>query len=685
VAQPTGTLRGLPAAVAGVLPGLSMLRHYPRRWLRQDAFVGVAVAAYLVPQVLAYSGLVGVPAVVGLWGAVAAMAVYWLFGSSRVLAIGPESTVALMAGSVVAQLSDGDPARSIALSAGLALVVGAWLFLAWLLRLGVVADLLSHPLLVGYLSGGAVLMVVGQLGRVTGIEVSGTSIVEQVRSFVSQVGTGAGNLPTLLIALATLAILFGVSAWRRTAPAPLIAVAAATLASALLGLSERGVAVLGEVPQGLPSPTLPALSWSDVSALALAGLGVAVVAYSDNTLIGRAFARRGESFDANQELLALSAVHVGVGAFSAYPVSSSGTRTALAVSGGARTQVYSIVAMLVVLAMLLVAGPLVRDLPDAALGAVVIFAARTLVSIPDYRELWRYRPSEFALALVTLVGTVWLGILAGVGIAVVLSLLEMTTRLSRPHDAIQGFVPDRGPGRAWPPTRRARSGVEPATMPQPARSRTSSPLEASTAGAAQRDAELAVAVPVDPADRPGVAAAVHALELADHRQRALGRRPAHGGRRVQRRGEGQHRGPSASRPVTSVARCCTLASSSTCGRAGTSRSVQCAASALATECTAYSCSSGPCPRRAARGRGRRRCGASPRRRTVPASTRLVTRSPVRRTSSSGVAPSRPSTLNVQQDGYAAASRSSRWRGSSRAVDVRHDVAGEHHLVELPGP
>jgi sulfate permease, SulP family len=442
VAQPTGTLRGLPAAVAGVLPGLSMLRHYPRRWLRQDAFVGVAVAAYLVPQVLAYSGLVGVPAVVGLWGAVAAMAVYWLFGSSRVLAIGPESTVALMAGSVVAQLSDGDPARSIALSAGLALVVGAWLFLAWLLRLGVVADLLSHPLLVGYLSGGAVLMVVGQLGRVTGIEVSGTSIVEQVRSFVSQVGTGAGNLPTLLIALATLAILFGVSAWRRTAPAPLIAVAAATLASALLGLSERGVAVLGEVPQGLPSPTLPALSWSDVSALALAGLGVAVVAYSDNTLIGRAFARRGESFDANQELLALSAVHVGVGAFSAYPVSSSGTRTALAVSGGARTQVYSIVAMLVVLAMLLVAGPLVRDLPDAALGAVVIFAARTLVSIPDYRELWRYRPSEFALALVTLVGTVWLGILAGVGIAVVLSLLEMTTRLSRPHDAIQGFVPD---------------------------------------------------------------------------------------------------------------------------------------------------------------------------------------------------------------------------------------------------
>ncbi|MCU0283265.1 MAG: SulP family inorganic anion transporter [Candidatus Nanopelagicales bacterium] len=437
-----GHTRHTPRTLVPALPGLRMLRTYPRGWLRQDAFVGAAVAAYLIPQVLAYSGLVGVPAVVGLWGAVAAMAVYWLFGSSRVLAIGPESTVALMAGSVVAQLSDGDPQRAIALSAGLALVVAGWLLLAWLLRLGVVADLLSHPLLVGYLSGGAVLMVVGQLGRVTGIEVDGTSVVDQLRSFASQVGTGAGNLPTFLVALGTLAILFGVAAWRRTAPAPLIAMVAAIVASSVLGLAERGVAVLGAVPQGLPSPTLPALSWSDVSALALAGLGVAVVAYSDNTLIGRAFARRGEPFDANQELLALSAVHVGVGVMSAYPVSSSGTRTALAVSGGARSQVYSIVAMLVVVLVLLFAGPLIQDLPDAALGAVVIFAARSLVSIPDYRELWRYRPSEFALALVTLVGTVWLGILAGVGIAVVLSLLEMTSRMSRPHDAIQGFVPD---------------------------------------------------------------------------------------------------------------------------------------------------------------------------------------------------------------------------------------------------
>jgi SulP family sulfate permease len=370
------------------------------------------------------------------------MAIYWLFGSSRVLAIGPESTVALMAGTVVAQRSDGDPARAIALSAGLALVVAGWLLLAWLLRLGVVADLLSHPLLVGYLSGGAVLMVVGQLGRITGVEVTGATVVDQVRSWWAQVSAGAANLPTVLVAAGTLVVLFGVAAWRRSAPAPLLAVVGATVASAVLGLADRGVAVLGPVPQGLPSPTLPALSWADVSALALAGLGVAVVAYSDNTLIGRAFARRGEAFDANQELLALSAVHVGVGVMSAYPVSSSGTRTALAVAGGARSQVHSLVAMVVVLLVLLFAGPLISALPDAALGAVVIFAARSLVSLPDYRELWRYRPSEFALAIVTLVGTVWLGILAGVGIAVVLSLLEMTTRLSRPHDAIQGFVPD---------------------------------------------------------------------------------------------------------------------------------------------------------------------------------------------------------------------------------------------------
>ena len=419
-----------------------MLRHYPRSWFRADALVGAAVAAYLIPQVLAYSGLVGVPAVVGLWGAVAAMSLYWLFGSSRVLAIGPESTIALMAGSVVSRLSGGDPQKAITLSAGLALVVAGWLFLAWLLRLGVIADLLSHPLLVGYLSGGAVLMVVGQLGRVTGIDVTGETVAEQVRSFAGQVADGAGNRATVLVAVATLVILFGVQAWRRTAPAPLIAVVTATAVSAVLDLSARGVEVLGVVPEGLPTPSLPGLSWAELSSLALAGLGVAVVGYSDNMLVGRAFARRGDHFDANQELLALSAVHAGIGLFSAYPVSSSGTRTALAVSGGARSQVYSIVAMLLVVVVLLFAGPLIQDLPQAALGAVVIFAARSLVSIPDYRELWRFRPTEFFLALVTLIGTVWLGILAGVGIAIVLSLLEMTSRLSRPHDAIQGFVPD---------------------------------------------------------------------------------------------------------------------------------------------------------------------------------------------------------------------------------------------------
>lgn len=428
--------------IESVLPGIRMLRTYPRAWLRPDVFVGAAVAAYLVPQVLAYSNLVGVPAVVGLWGAVAAMAVYWLFGSSRVLAIGPESTIALMAGSVVAQMSGGDPQKAITLSAGLALVVAGWLLLAWLLRLGVIADLLSHPLLVGYLSGGAVLMVVGQLGRVTGIDVTGTTVFDQLKSFVTQVADGAGNPATVAVAVATLIILFGVQAWRRTAPAPLIAVVLATIVSAAANLSAHGVAVLGPVPEGLPTPQLPALTWAELSALVLAGLGVAVVGYSDNMLIGRAFARRGDQFDANQELLALSAVHAGVGLFSAFPVSSSGTRTALAVSGGARSQVYSIVAMAMVLIVLLVAGPLIQDLPEAALGAVVIFAARALVSIPDYKELWRFRPTEFALALVTLVGTVWLGILAGVGIAIALSLLEMVSRLSRPHDAIQGFVPD---------------------------------------------------------------------------------------------------------------------------------------------------------------------------------------------------------------------------------------------------
>lgn len=433
-------------ALAAATPGLSFLtRQYQRQWLRPDIMAGLAVAAYLIPQVMAYTAIVGVPPVYGLYTALVALVLYALMGSSRVLSVGPESTIALLAGTAIATMSR-DPQRVIALSAAMSILVGLWLLLARLFRLGVLADLLSQPLLVGYLAGAAVLMVVGQLGKLTGTDVAGHSIVEQVRSFIDTVG--GAHLTTVYVAAATTAFIFLMHWIRPRWPAALLAVAAATIASAFLDLQARGVAVVGSVPNGIPLPQLPLVSLAEVEALLLPALGVAVLAYSDNMLGARAFPspevpgeRPSErAVDPQVELVALGGVHLGVGLFGGFPVSSSGSRTALALSSRARTQLYSLTAAVCVLLVLLVAGPLMAQLPQAALGAVVLYAATKLVKIGEVRRMWRFRRREVLLAGVTLVGTIWLGLIAGIGVAIAISLLEMAQRLARPHDAVLGRV-----------------------------------------------------------------------------------------------------------------------------------------------------------------------------------------------------------------------------------------------------
>jgi len=427
-------------------PGIGALRDYHRPWLRADAFAGIAVAAYLVPQVMAYASIVGVPPVVGLWTALAALTAYAALGGSRVLSVGPESTITIMAGATVAPLAGGDPARAVALSSALALVVAGWCLVARMVRLGVASDLLSTPLLVGYLAGGAVLMVVGQLGRLTGTTVSGEGVVEQVTSFIRVVSDT--DLLTLAVGAGTLGLLLAVGRLRPRWPGPLIAVASATIVCAVAQLADRGVAVVGHVPTGLPGVAFPAVTIEDFKRLAVAGLGVALVAYSDNSLIERGFPappdeRGGMSrrVDPDQELVALAGVHVASGLVGGFPVSSSGSRTALALAAGARTQLYSLVAAVVVIVVLFAAGPLLSQLPAAALGAVVLYAASKLVSLAELVRLARFRRMELILALAALVGTLTFGILAGVGIAIALSILEMIHRLARPHEGVLGRVP----------------------------------------------------------------------------------------------------------------------------------------------------------------------------------------------------------------------------------------------------
>jgi SulP family sulfate permease len=432
--------------VAGIAPGLGELRRYRREWLRSDVVAGISVVAYLVPQVMAYTALVGVAPVAGLWTALAALVVYAVLGSSRVLSVGPESTIALMTGAAIAPLAGADPDRAMALAAALSLIVGGWCLLGRLARLGVMADLLSQPLLVGYLAGAAVLMVVGQLGKLTGTTVEGDNLVAQLRSFAEVVGDT--DMATLAVGVGTLALLVVVYVLRPGWPATLIAVAAATAVCVTADLEAYGIAVVGPIPTGLPMPGLPDVSWNDLQSLVFAGLGIAVIAYGDNTLNARAFpaptdqtGTAGETVDPQRELVALAGVDVATGLMSGFPVSSSGSRTALAISANAHSQLYSLVAAAFVLLVLFVAGPLIQNLPQASLAAVVIYAATKLVSWQEFVRLARFRTTELLLAVTAALGTALLGVLVGVGVAIGLSLAEILLRLARPHEGVLGRVP----------------------------------------------------------------------------------------------------------------------------------------------------------------------------------------------------------------------------------------------------
>ncbi len=423
-----------------ILPGLAQFRGYQRDWLRGDLVAGVTVAAYLVPQVMAYATVAGLPPVVGLWAALVPLAVYAVLGSSRQLSVGPESTTALMTATALAPLAAGDPGRYAILAAAAALLVGVICFVAGLVRLGLLADLLSRPVLIGYMAGVAVIMIASQLGKVSGVSVDGDEFLDQMRSFVS--GIGSVHWPTIALASAVLVVLL-VLAWvTPRIPGPLIAILAAALVVSVFSLHHNGIKVIGEVPGGLPTPGLPGISLADLTSLVIPAAGIAIVAFSDNVLTARTFAvRHGQDVDANAELRALGVCNVGAGLMHGFPVSSSGSRTALGDAVGSRTQLYSLVMLVAVLAVMLFGRGVLATFPTAALGALVVYAALRLVDVKEFKRLARFRRSELILALATTVAVLVFGVLYGVLVAIALSILDLLRRVARPHDAIQGFVP----------------------------------------------------------------------------------------------------------------------------------------------------------------------------------------------------------------------------------------------------
>lgn len=424
------------------LPGLSRLRAYRPAWWRGDVLAGVTVAAYLVPQCLAYGELAGVPPIHGLWAALPALLLYALLGSSPQLSVGPESTTAVMTAAAIAPLAAGDPQAAAGLASLLALLVSLVCVLAATARLGFLADLLSRPILVGYMAGVAILMITSQLGRICGIPLRSTAIPAQLLELLRR--AGEIHLPTLLLALGVLLFLRLMQRLAPGAPGPLLAVLLSVAVVGLGHLEQRGVAVIGSIPAGLPRLSLPPAAPVDsLPYLLSAAVGIAVVGTSDNVLTARAFAARsGDRIDADQELLALGAANLGNALLQGFPVSSSGSRTAIGDALGSRSQLHSLVALVMVLLVLLALRPVLALFPRAALGAVVIAAALRLIDLAAFARMRRFKSSEFRLALITMAGVLFTDILVGVGLAVALSVIDLFARLMRPNDAVMGSVPN---------------------------------------------------------------------------------------------------------------------------------------------------------------------------------------------------------------------------------------------------
>jgi sulfate permease, SulP family len=423
------------------LPGVDRLRSYDRGDLRGDLLGGVTVTAYLVPQVMAYSALAGLPPVSGLWVIVVGFVLYALLGSSRLLSVGPESSTALLTATALAPLAGGEPLRYAALAALLALIVGALALLAAVLRLGFIGDLLGKPILIGYMAGVGVLMISSQFVTLTDTRSGASTFVQELQAITSNVTTTAIPWAPLGMAVIVAVVLWLLRTQRL--PWPLIVVTIAAIVTALVPGAQDLFETVGEVPSGLPAVGPPAIAASDVGLLMLPAFGILVVGYTDNLLTGRMLALgTGQRIHKNQEFIALGSTNVGSALVGGFPVSSSASRAVIARAAGAHTQIYSLVAAVLVLVVLLGLGFLLESFPLAALSGLIIFAAAQLIDISSFRRLWSFRRREFALALLTAVGVLVFGLLYGIAIAVAVSVIDLLSRVARPHAAVLGTVPE---------------------------------------------------------------------------------------------------------------------------------------------------------------------------------------------------------------------------------------------------
>ena len=421
-----------------LVPAAEHVQGYRGKTLGRDALAGVTVAALALPAAMAYAELAGVPPVVGLYTLLLPAVAYAFLGSSRQLIVGPEGAIAAMVGAALIPMTP-DPNQRASLAASLALLVGAAYLLALLARLGWIADYLSRPVLIGYLQGVAVVMIVGQLGKLLGLSISAETPPGQVIEAIRE--RGQVSWPTVAVGTACLALLL-LGRWLTPRlPAALIVVALTIAASAALGLAAYGVAEVGEIPAGLPSPTLPDLHLRTLVELVPAALGIFFVSFSDEILVARSFAgRHGQHVRANAELTGLGAASLAASISQGMPIGASGSRTAVNDEMGGRTQLSGLLAAGVIALVLLFLTAPMQYLPTATLGAVIVTASIGLIDPNAWRGLARVSKVEVAIAAITLIGVITVGVLQALLLAVAMSVIDAIRRSAKPHDAVLGRV-----------------------------------------------------------------------------------------------------------------------------------------------------------------------------------------------------------------------------------------------------
>jgi high affinity sulfate transporter 1 len=423
------------------LPGVQVLRSYELAWFAGDLMAGLVLTTMLVPVGIAYALASGVPGIYGLYATIVPLLAYALFGPSRILVLGPDSSLAPVILAVVLPLAGGDPVRAVALASMMAVVSGLVCLLIGILRLGFVTELLSKPIRYGYMNGIALTVLISQLPKLLGFSVDAVGPLRDLVRIGEGILGGQANWTSFTVGASTLAAILLLKPYKRI-PGLLLAVVAATIVVGILNLDTiAGVKVLGPLPQGLPSFAWPMIDFAHLDDVIIGGCAVAMVAFADTSVLSRTYAAKIRTpVDPNQEMIGLGAANLAAGLFQGFPISSSSSRTPVAEAAGAKTQLTGVVGAIAVALLLVCAPNLLKDLPSSALAAVVIAAAIGLFEFADLRRIVRIQQWEFWLSIVCFVGVAVFGVIPGIGIAIVIAVIEFLWDAWRPHYAVLGRV-----------------------------------------------------------------------------------------------------------------------------------------------------------------------------------------------------------------------------------------------------